>query len=61
MPEKWIYQDSRENQLKEVGLDVSGIEARATAIFNDLSIRPNLRQRASAGKIAVAGSSPPLS
>jgi 1-deoxy-D-xylulose-5-phosphate synthase len=61
MPEKWIYQDSRENQLKEVGLDAGGIEARAAAIFDQLSIRPSLTKKASPAKPAkavAAGTSP---
>jgi 1-deoxy-D-xylulose-5-phosphate synthase len=41
MPQKWIYQDTRENQLAEVGLDADGIAARASAIFAELSIVPH--------------------
>lgn len=32
MPERWIYQDTRANQLAEVGLDAAGIAAKIRAI-----------------------------
>jgi 1-deoxy-D-xylulose-5-phosphate synthase len=37
MPEKWIYQDSRANQLAEVGLDAKGIALKIDEIFNQQS------------------------
>lgn len=33
MPEKWIYQDSRENQLAEVGIDADGIALKVRQIL----------------------------
>jgi 1-deoxy-D-xylulose-5-phosphate synthase len=35
MPEKWIYQDSRSNQLAEVGLDAAGIARRVRQIIEN--------------------------
>jgi 1-deoxy-D-xylulose-5-phosphate synthase len=32
MPEKWIYQDSRSNQLAEVGIDATGIARKVRQI-----------------------------
>lgn len=35
MPEKWIYQDSRANQLAEVGLDAAGIARKVRQIIEN--------------------------
>ncbi len=35
MPERWFYQDSRDNQLAEAGLDAGGIVRRIRAILDE--------------------------
>ena len=36
MPERWIYQDSRANQLAEAGIDADGIERRGREIMAEM-------------------------
>jgi 1-deoxy-D-xylulose-5-phosphate synthase len=38
MPEKWIYQDSRSNQLAETGLDAAGIARKVRQILESKTI-----------------------
>ncbi len=40
MPQKWVYQDSRQNQLAEVGLDAQSITQRLLDILQQRTIRP---------------------
>ncbi|MEE9211752.1 MAG: 1-deoxy-D-xylulose-5-phosphate synthase [Phycisphaeraceae bacterium] len=40
MPQRWVCQDSRANQLAETGLDAAGIARRVRLILDDASVRP---------------------
>lgn len=52
MPMRWIYQDSRANQLAEVGLDVPGISRTIRAILDERQVHGTPRSVAAAVKVA---------
>ncbi len=53
MPERWIGQDSRSNQLADAGLDSEAIELRIQKIIDERDILPLPPPRTNAGVVSV--------